>query len=193
MIRCAIVLAMLSPLTGVESAVSRDAVLEQMSKSHVLALRNGANDVDLDGDGQVDLVFVARRLNGNAHSYDRLTFYRRGAASEANWQLVPFLDARETAEEDSLRTLEGADCDLRSVVVLGVKQDGPVSVVVGERELGESFAESAKVHFLVYTLTRNEDGIPGWPLVYFKLTATIDGKSKHCDIHEAFASELGVR
>jgi len=156
-------------------------------------LRNGPNEIDIDGDGHQDLVFVAWRDNANAHGYDRVTFYWRNS-DDQNWQIVPFDDRSGQPGEDSFRTNQGADCRLRGIAI--VRKPSPpgeaVTAVVGERDFGQSYADAANVKFGVYRIARN-DGVPGWPRVYFQRDRTIEAKSKYCDVNEAFASELGIR
>ena len=160
-------------------------------------LRNGPNDIDIDGDGLVDVVFVALRDNFNAHSYDLVTFYRRGNRDEPAWQLVPFdgLGLNSQPDGDSFRTHYGADCQLRGIAVVrkAASPGEPVTVVVGERDFGQSYADTARVTFVVYRLVRNDAGIPGSPPLYFQPDRTIEAKSKYCDVNEAFAAELGIR
>jgi hypothetical protein len=164
----------------------------------LIPLRNGPNEIDIDGDGHQDLVFVAWRDNANAHGYELVTFYRGGNSDDAKWQVVPFegmdngLNGRPF--DDSFRTSQGADCVLRAMAVVRKPSTRePVTVVVGERDFGQSYADAANVKFIVYRIARNDNGIPGWPAVYFQRDRTIDGKSKHCDVNEAFTSELGIR
>ena len=77
---------------GSEPSAHKDLPL--LSTMEVIPLHNGPNEVDLDGDGRKDLVFVAWRDNGNAHGYSHVTFYRRGDDEENPWELVPFFDDR---------------------------------------------------------------------------------------------------
>jgi hypothetical protein len=118
-------------------------------------LRNGPNEIDIDGDGHQDLVFVAWRDNANAHGYDRVTFYWRNS-DDQNWQIVPFDDRSGQPGEDSFRTNQGADCRLRGIAI--VRKPSPpgeaVTAVVGERDFGQSYADAANVKFGVYRIAR---------------------------------------
>jgi carbapenem resistance CarG-like protein len=163
----------------------------------IVPLRNGPNDIDIDGDGRADVVFVALRDNFNAHSYDLVTFYRRGNDDDPAWQLVPFegLGMNSQPDGDSFRTHYGADCQLRGIAVLRKPASAgePITVIVGERDFGRSYADTARVTFVVYRIARNDDRVPGSPLLYFQPDRTIVAKSKYCDVNEAFANELGIR
>jgi hypothetical protein len=160
-----------------------------------IPLRSGPNDIDIDGDGRVDVVFVAARDNANAHGYDLVTFYRRGNDREATWQLVPFDGANGEPDQDSFRTHQGADCRLRGIAVVRkpAPAGGAVTVVVGERDFGRSYADSARVRFVVYRIARTGEGTPGSPPLHFQRESTIDARSNYCDVNEAFATELGIR
>src|SRR5262249_1050980 len=159
-----------------------------------IRLANGPNELDIDGDGRPDLVFVAWLDNGNPHGYDLVTFYRRGPGPDTTWELVPFFDTKP-AGEDSFRTVHGADCQLRGIAVARRSSSArePITVIVGDREFGRSFADSAGVTFVVYNLAKNPDSTPGLPPVYFKAERTITSKSKYCGLYEAYAAELGIR
>src|SRR5262249_34217966 len=159
-----------------------------------IRLANGPNELDIDGDGRPDLVFVAWRDNGNAHGYGLVTFYRRGPSQDTTWELVPFFDTKP-AGEDSFHTVEGADCQLRGIAVARRSPSArePITVIVRRRDFGPSLEDSAAVGFVVYSVAKNPDSTPGWPPVYFKAERTITSKSKYCDVNEAFAAELGIR
>lgn len=171
---------------------------QAFSNWSLIPLRNGPNEIDIDGDGHQDLVFVAWRDNANAHGYEFVNFYHSGNTDDAKWQVVPFEGLAEGLNgrplDDSFRTHQGADCVLRAIAVVRKPATRePVTVVVGERDFGQSYADSAGVKFVVYRIVRNDNGTPGWPALYFQRDTTIEAKSKHCDVNEAFSSELGIR
>jgi hypothetical protein len=160
----------------------------------VVPLANGPNEVDLDGNGEKDLVFVGRYENYNAHSSSLFTFYmhyRDQYQPELRWNVVPFFDRKGGSRVD-ITTQEGADCILRDIRVLfsASEKNKPVTVIIGQREFGNSFADSASVKFIVYELLRG--GLPGFPPLYFQEKQTIKVKTKYCDINDAFAKELGI-
>ncbi len=170
---------------------------ESFSKMEVIQLVNGPNQVDLNGDGKNDLIFVAWRGNYNAHGYSLFTFYMHFPDEnqpEMQWHLVPFVDEKGVPKEDAVSTEEGADCFLQDIRVLRspFQKNMPVIVIVGKRDFGKSYADSALVKFVVFELKHNGEGIPGEPPFYFKQKRTIKGKKKYCDINAAFTEELGV-
>jgi hypothetical protein len=163
---------------------------------NVVNLRNGINDVDLDLDGQLDRVLIAWRENYNAHGYSAVTFLWRnpGGAPGPIWQLIPFVERGGQGGFDTYRTVEGADCRLSDVRVL---RDNTASrratlVIVGTRELGGTYADSAAVSFAVYEMSRNADGEAGTPTLYFASGRRISATSLYCDIGQAFSAELGI-
>jgi len=163
----------------------------------VVRLNNGSNAVDLDGDGRPDAVFMAWRENYNAHGYNHVTFYVSYADQYQpvrRWYLVPFFDARGSQTADSYNTGQGADCVLSDIRVLrpATSGSGPVTVITGKRDMGQSFADTAAVTFVVYELARNTDAVPGAPPMYLQARQTIRGRRAYCDINEAFQRELGV-
>jgi hypothetical protein len=159
----------------------------------VISLHNGPNEIDLDGDGIKDDIFIAWRGNEDAHGYERITFYRKTINKEHAWELVPFFNRQGKFELDSQRTTLGADCALGVVVVIEANEkNSPVAVLVANRELGKSYADPAHVSFSYYELARNADGIPGWPSIYWKETRTIESMRDYCDVKDALRSELGV-
>ncbi len=169
----------------------------------VLQLRNGPNELDLNGDGLKDLVFIARRENFNAHGFDIVTLYiytksmkyfKNSTSSAGEWHLVPFFNEKGVPDELSYTTTEGADCCLSDIRILRPKssEKKSVQVVVGIRDFGESYADDAFVKFISYDLKTNKDGMPGEPLFYFQQTKTIPVQKKYCDINQAFQKELGL-
>jgi hypothetical protein len=159
----------------------------------LLPLENGPNQLDLDGDGRADLVFVAWRENFNAHGFNQITFYRSTAKTPA-WQLVPFFKKDGTSAFTSFQTYQGADCVLSDLRVLRPTKNPTRSVVavLANRPLGNSFVDKRRVTFTVYVLTQNSEGIPGWPSFYFQAEDTITSKGAYCDVGDAFRSELGI-
>ena len=163
----------------------------------VIGLKNGPNTVDINGDGSDDLIFIAWRENYNAHGFDIFTFYIKFTSDinpKESWHLVPFFNSKGVPDKLSLTTAMGADCMLSDVRVVrsGSDRKAPVAVVIGVRELGNSYADDASVQFLVYELKSNKDEIPGEPPFYFEHVKTIQAKRKYCDINEAFEKELGL-
>jgi len=163
----------------------------------VIQLQDGPNAIDLDGNGAKDMVFLGWRGNGNAHDVYVFTFYvYRHNAHESTppWNLVPIygLPNSSAIGDESFPTSRGAECvlsDLRIVQPI-VDSTAPITLIIGERAFGDSYADSMPVKFFVFDLV--EDTYTASPPFRFKLEKTIPGRTRHCDINEAFAKELGL-
>jgi hypothetical protein len=192
--RAALLALLMAPAGGIPGEVWSAQTPQMFSTWETIPLRNGPNDIDIDGDGRMDVVFVAARDNANAHGYDLVTFYRRGNGRGPTWQVVPFDGANGQPDLDSFRTHQGADCRLRGIAVVRkpAPAGGAITVVVGERDFGQSYADTARVTFVVYRVARTDEGTPGSAL-HFQAERTIEARSKYCDVNEAFATELGIR
>jgi len=162
-----------------------------------VALRNGANTIDLLGDGTPAEAFVAWRGNYNAHGFSTVAIYLRARSdlgdSLPDWQIVPRFGGPnvETTGREIFATREGADCtlgDLRIVQHRGTSAE----LIIARRELGNSFADSAATHFDYYKLSQNADGEVGWPPFYFEFVRTVDARRAYCDVNVAFEQELGL-
>lgn len=163
----------------------------------VIGLRNGLNEIDINGDGLKDLIFIAWRENYTAHGSDIFNFYLQFKSEirpTEKWYHVPFFNDSGMPNRDYLGTEMGADCILSDLRVIRPRspKKAPVTIVIGVRDFGESYADRALVTFLVYELRYNKEGNPGAPPYYFQHAKTIQGKNKYCDINEAFQKELGL-
>ncbi|MCF7837103.1 MAG: hypothetical protein K9N49_00575 [Candidatus Marinimicrobia bacterium] len=158
----------------------------------VVPLGNGPNEVDLDGDGAADLVFMARRENYNAHSHNIFLFF---VFAGGTWHAVPFPGLDGHPEKYALGTVSGADCDLRDIRVLRPPESVPDSaalVVVGQRKTGASYGDSAPVAFTLYRLRVGRAAEPGEPPFFFEMADFLPATRPYCDIQTAFATELGL-
>lgn len=171
------------------STVPRDSAA--FAGAAVIRLRNGPNPVDIAGDGSQGTVFVARRENFNAHGYSTIAFYvhANGDGLPAEWHTIPFVGGRY---DEHLATHEGADCILTDVRIVRARRGEPVTVIVGRRDEGDSFAAPAAVRFDVYRLVRNSESLAGEPLYRFERERTIPSGREWCDVNEAFRRELGL-
>ena len=165
-------------------------------KSAVIQLHGGRNAVDILGTGRSGTIDVADRENYNAHGHHIAVFqvraprYANDPRSADEWQVVPFFDSDTAAAEEIFHTVEGADCTLRDLRVLRGTPRRPVTVVITERALGRSYADSAAVQFQFYELRTNAAGIVGYPSYYFERTRVVEAKRAYCDVDDAFDREL---
>jgi hypothetical protein len=166
----------------------------------IIPIHDGRNAIDILGGGQPGIVEVADRENFNAHGHHVAMFevdarqYPNDPNSRVVWQVVPFFGSgRDSVSGDEVfRTVEGADCTLRDLRIVRRSPGEPITVVAAERELGRSFADSARVRFDYFELRVNTDGLVGYPSYYFMRTRTVPGKGLYCDVDDAFDRELGL-
>lgn len=177
--------------TGILAALTVGAgssMAAEQNPMPVVAIKNGINRFVLDG--KEFMAVRALRENFNAHDFDVVTLYVHDADT---WKLVPlFGDYADNkgAEHDLLTVSGGSDCVLHDFRLLPGSATHSPEIVVADRELGRSFADSNPVHFTYFELTKNEDGVPGWPALYFKMQKSSVAKSTYCDVNEALDNEL---
>jgi len=153
----------------------------------VVKLVNGSTMMNLNG---LKLqAMLAHRENYNAHSFDILSLMIKDAViagGAATWQAVTFFDGDK--ERYQLTSGGGADCLLHDFRLL--KQGKSLIIVQADRELGDSFADKAKVTFSFYELRKNAQHDVGRPLFYFERTRTQEARQTYCDVGDAFSVEL---
>jgi hypothetical protein len=159
----------------------------------VIPVDNGVNTLTLLGEPA--MVVRAWRENYNAHGFDVVSFYVRDKASgeKAYWNVVPvFAQASRDALSERLEITVGggADCVLHDFRLLHSNDDKRVMLVVAQRDMGDSFADPATVHFTWYDLAKNEDEAPGEPWLSFRQTRVTQATKSYCDVEEAFDKEL---
>jgi hypothetical protein len=156
----------------------------------VVPVSNGVNKLTLDG--HEAMAVRAWRENFNAHGFDVVTFYFRDRSDDGKttWNLVPVFDQDDSRERDMLTVSGGADCQLHDFRLLQADGRRPVRLVLADRDMGDSYADGATVHFSYYELARNEDDSPGRPTLYFKAWKTTVAAHKYCDVNEALDKEL---
>ncbi len=158
-------------------------------------LHNGANPVDLLGDGTPSEVFVAWRGNFNAHGHSSVAIYIRTQSDLGDsvpvWQIVPRFGGPGSDEsgQELVGTTEGADCTLGDLRLVQHPK-AYAELIVARRELGNSYADSADTHFDYYHLIKNADGVIGRPPYYFEFVRTSDARRQYCDVNVAFDQEL---
>jgi hypothetical protein len=185
---------LITPVSVISASLDQEKAFKDFD---VISLRNGTNEIDINGDGLKDLIFIAWRENYNAHGFDIFSFYlqfKSDIRPKEKWYLVPFFNESGVPSREYLGTEMGADCILTDLRVIRPRspKNAPVTIVIGARDFGESYADKASVTFLIYELRYNKAGSPGAPPYYFQQAKTIQGQNKFCDINEAFQKELGL-
>jgi hypothetical protein len=121
----------------------------------------------------------------NAHNTDTISFFLanpKGAAS----QLAFESGALKYTPNLTLRG--GADCMVSGIKVL--MQGEVLRVVFAERK-GEWFDEK-KFDFTIYELVKGEQGVPGYPDIYFKNSKKVTTAGKYCDANMALDKEAKI-
>lgn len=162
------------------------------SRSPIM-LKYGPNSVDFTGDGVADLLVFSHRENFNAHSFNVASFYivvDPGNGGKKEWNIVPIMKNDRDVHE--VTAGGGADCLLRDFrIIPGSDKTAPL-LILAKRDLGTSFADACIVNFTFFSLETNEEGLPGFPLYYFKQMSVTQSKNKYCDVGNAFEKELGI-
>ena len=166
----------------------------------LVTLHEGSNELYLEGNRVLDMVFSAWRENGNAHGFNLTTFYRHAhydadkfSPASDRWELVPFFDSTPPKEIDSYRNFMGADCVLEDLFLMrpAPATNKPTMAVIARREFGETFVSVMPVSFDIYEL-KKEAVTLGRPEVFFEHVRTAKSKGKYCDVADAMNRELGV-
>ena len=145
---------------------------------------NGVTKLDMLGDGTPAMAVVGRRENFNAHSFDVISFFVRIGT---RWDVVPLYDGEK--EQDSMTSSGGADCLLHDFRMVRHEQHVPLSLVVADRDYGDSFVAVMPVNFRVYELVKNVNSDMGSPTWRFQLRTTRTSTHPYCDVGDAFAHE----
>ena len=141
---------------------------------------NGVTEFDLLGDGTPAMAVVGRRENFNAHSFDVISFFVR---FENRWDVVPMYE--DEKEQDSMTSSGGADCLLHDFRLVSHGQHVPLSLVVADRDYGDSFVAVMPVKFRVYELVKNVNSDMGWPTWRFQLRKTAASAHAYCELRSA--------
>jgi hypothetical protein len=175
------------------AVVASSTVAAEGAGLKVVPVDNGINQLTLLGEPA--MAVRAWRENYNAHGFDVVSFYVRDKATgeKAFWNIVPVFGQAakgELSERLEITVGGGADCVLHDFRLLRSDDDKRVMLVVAQRDMGDSFADPAAVHFTWYDLSKNEDEAPGEPWLYFKQTRVTQATKPYCDVEEALDKEL---
>ncbi len=173
--------------------VATSAVAADTPALKVLTVDNGVNQLTLLGEPA--MAVRAWRENYNAHGFDVVSFYVRdkAAGEKAFWNVVPVfgqITKGGTAERLEITVGGGADCALHDFRLLHSDDDKRVMLVIAQRDMGDSFADAAPVHFTWYELAKNEDETPGEPWLSFRQARVTQATKPYCNVEDAFDKEL---
>ena len=151
----------------------------------VIKIGNGITKVDFVGNGVPDLIISGHRENFNAHSFEVVSFY---IPVENNWNIVPIFE--NDKEKLQITVSGGADCLLHDFRLIKSDPKKSATLIIADREMGDSYADQATVVFTYYTLVRREE--VGSPHYGFEKSRTQTAAVKYCDVGEAFKNELSI-
>jgi hypothetical protein len=184
---------MKTPLAALLLAATLCPQVACAATSPVMPLRNGMNTLSLTLAPMPAMAMLAHRENFNAHSFEVLTLYIQAAGIEGEppqWQIVPVFDS--ASERLTLSASGGADCVLHDFRLLRPAAGQDATLILADREMGESFASPAAVQFRYFKLRKNPDGVPGQPVYRFEFDHARKAGKAYCDVGEALKAELGL-
>jgi hypothetical protein len=151
---------------------------------------NGITNIDVDGDGQKDLIVKGYVDNISPHSVDIYTFYILKYDSINNKNIYNLVKINFTKEEQYyVGTSRGADCDLLDIRIgkfdLNFKS---LQLIIGERESGVTYVDQMPVTFTYFHLNYDED----FNQYIYEPYKKVVSKNKYCNVQEAFEKELGL-
>ena len=136
-----------------------------------VAIHNGIESIEL-APGVKGMAISASRQNFNAHDFEVVSLY---AQTEVGLSIVPRFSA-QGQERLEITVSGGADCVLHDFRLLSATKEHPMTLVVADRNAGESFADTETVRFSFYDLKHNADGEVGRPLWYFDSSRNLESK-----------------
>ncbi len=161
--------------------------LEKFSNENVVKIENGLNFVDLDGDGDRDLV-VSSRWRGGAtgrHSDTYSFFVQVDFDGVTEWHTVSVNEFGAYGDDECFLS------DAR--VVLHPNDPARLATLIDAiREPGEYVYDSTKVKFSFYELTNIDYMDMPYPIYRFELRDAIFSDGIYCDVGKAFKKELGI-
>lgn len=175
--------------------------LPQSAPRNLVSIVHGPNWIDLDGDGQKDLVVKARYSapNPSPHSFSVYSFNiftneDIGVGNrDIHWYVVSFPDLAPPVGRLEVTTGQGSDCMVRDIRLVLQREQGkpPTAMVVqAERKVAGSYGDPETVTFTTYRL---EKGSPKSPNEFaFIEVSREESKSRYCSVTEAFLKELGL-
>ncbi|ACD66527.1 MAG TPA: hypothetical protein DEA57_02755 [Sulfurihydrogenibium sp.] len=158
-------------------------------------ISNGLNYLDLDGDGEKDIIVKGYRNNISAHTFSVISFYlsrKIDSQEKSNIKRLDIISIGQLPdkEEYQLFTHEGADCILRDFRLVKIKNSKKVYLIKAERYLSgeKTYADKDTVKFTIYELQYDDtdDRFSFNKINEFRATR------KYCDVNEAFKQELGI-
>ncbi|PIZ99732.1 MAG: hypothetical protein COX77_00640 [Candidatus Komeilibacteria bacterium CG_4_10_14_0_2_um_filter_37_10] len=174
----------------------------------MIELTNGTNKIDLDKDGIIDSVFVAKRNNGvSSHTYNTYFFSMQSPSEYSNelkknisyWNVVTIWKVYKESENDEmykdyLTSTENAYGSSRAIILIEESNQAS-TLVIAEKEMSIrtdpnwSFGTPERVGFHFYDLKENnmEDYTSD---TYYKYRDTAYTEKKYSNVYKAINEEL---
>ena len=120
----------------------------------------------------------------------RFTSLRSEDGDAKQWDIVPLMDKNK--EKFEITIGGGADCVLHDFRLIAGSGKVPAVLILADRDMGESYADSEKVTFTYFRLMTRKDSIAGFPPYSFERARVKISNVHYCDVTEAFQKELGI-
>jgi len=157
-----------------------------IAQDTLVALQNGINHIDLDGDGVEEQIIKTWRENYNAHGYNGYLFL--GMSDVDKTMVTITLSPPKASHQDMVFSGEGVDCTYQDYFL--VSNEHGIRLVKASRSIVESFAAHEPVTFEFYQLAKNDEGIPGDPYRFWQFNRTVITEQKYCDVSDALKTEI---
>ena len=150
----------------------------------LLEIPEGISHIDLDEDGEDELVVKAWRDNFNAHGFYTISFYKED--ENGRLTVLPF-ERSNGSFSDNIRTYSGAECwisDIRRYYGFGNS-----FLIFYQKDNHESMQDEVSVKASFYRLKENKEKLAGLPKWSFAKESEKLSKGKYCDVGEAIKAE----
>jgi len=158
-------------------------------------ISNGLNYLDLDGDGEKDIIVKGYRNNISAHTFSVISFYlskKIDSQEKSNIKRLDIISIGQLpdTEEYQLFTYERADCILIGFRLVKIKNSKKVYLIKAERFLSgeKTYADKDTVKFTIYEL--QYDDLES--RFFYSKIKEFNSTRKYYDVNKAFKHELGI-
>lgn len=151
--------------------------------SGLLGIKQGANQIDLNGDGRNDLVLLANFDNNKSHPSQVISFYIN--KPDGGYSILPSIDENQFSYFDL--ALSGSNVKVSSFALY--KARNQVFFITSDKQTINAFDQD-NFSFNVYAL-RESDEHPGIPLYQWVKLSSVMSHGKYLSAEESF-SELNT-
>lgn len=179
---------LLNPSPSFSSSAEQKLTIQGIKSNiaHSVRIKNGLNNIDIDGDNTKDIIMNGYRGNITAHDFEAYSFY---VYINKISNIVAISDSNDVSKDKyEIFTHKGADCVLRDIRLFKNKGEKSYNLVIAEREFGETYVDEKKVTFSLYKLDYDNDEAR----FIFRRYGEIKSINNYCDVEEAFKKELNL-